>query len=74
MVQDARHVYLEALPSPVAQDFGAVIDGLLGHQQVMDAYLLALARQHEATFVTFDARMRHLIAPGATLEVLGQPA
>jgi hypothetical protein len=38
-------------------------------------YLLALvARRHEATFVTFDARMRHLSAPGAALEVLGQPA
>lgn len=74
MVVDARHVYLEALPSPVVQDFGAVIGGLLGHQQVTDAYLLALARRHEATFVTFDARMKHLTAPGAKLEVLGQPA
>jgi hypothetical protein len=31
MVQDARHVYLEALPSPVARDFGAALAGLLGH-------------------------------------------
>ena len=74
MVQDARHVYLEALPSPVAQDFDAALAGLLGHRQVTDAYLLALARRHEAIFVTFDARMKHLAAPGATLEVLGQPA
>jgi hypothetical protein len=44
------------------------------HQQVTDAYLLALARRHEATFVTFDGRMKHLTAPGAALEVLGQPA
>jgi uncharacterized protein len=74
MVQDARHVFLEAMPSPVAKGFGALLEGLLGHQQVTDAYLLALARQHEATFVTFDARMKHLTAPGAILEVLGQPA
>jgi len=31
MVQDARHVYLEALPSPVARDFGAALARLLGH-------------------------------------------
>jgi toxin-antitoxin system PIN domain toxin len=74
MVQDARHVYLEPLPSPITRDFCAVLEGLLGHQQVTDAYLLALARRHEATFVTFDARMKHLTAPGAALEVLGQPA
>jgi toxin-antitoxin system PIN domain toxin len=74
MVQDARHVYLEALPSPIAQDFSAALEGLLGHQQVTDAYLLALARRHGATFVTFDTRLKHLTAPGATVEVLGQPA
>jgi toxin-antitoxin system PIN domain toxin len=71
MVQDARHVYLEALPSPIARDFGAALEGLLGHQQLTDAYLLALAARHKATFVTFDARMKHFAAPGATLEVLG---
>jgi hypothetical protein len=27
-----------------------------------------------ARFVTFDARIKHLTAPGATLEVLGLPA
>ena len=74
MVEDARHVFLEALPSPIGQDFGAVLHGLLGHQQVTDAYLLALAGRYEATFVTFDARMKHLTAPGARLEVLGQSA
>jgi toxin-antitoxin system PIN domain toxin len=74
MVQDARHVYLEALPSPMEPEFGAALQGLLGHQQVTDAYLLALARHHKAAFVTFDARMKHLAAPGAVLEVLGQPS
>jgi toxin-antitoxin system PIN domain toxin len=73
MVQDARHVYLEALPSPITQEFGVALEGLLGHQQVTDAYLLALARRHKAAFVTFDARVKHLMAPGALVEVLGQP-
>lgn len=74
MVQDARHVFLEALPSPIHKRFGAVLEGLLGHQQVTDAYLLALARRHHACFVTFDARMKHLTVPGATVDVLGEPA
>jgi predicted nucleic acid-binding protein len=73
MVQDARHVYLEALLSPITQEFGVALEGLLGHQQVTDAYLLALARRHKAAFVTFDARVKHLMAPGALVEVLGQP-
>jgi len=73
MVEDARHVYLEALPSPMARHFDAALAGLLGHQQVTDAYLLALAGRHAATLVTFDTRMKHLRAPGAALEVLGQP-
>jgi hypothetical protein len=46
MVQDARHVYLEALPPPIARDFGAALDGLLGHQQVTSAYLLAFQERH----------------------------
>jgi hypothetical protein len=74
MVEDARHVFLEALPSPIAQDFGAALHGLLGHQQVTDAYLLALAGRYQATCLTFDARMKHLTAPGAKLEILGQSA
>jgi len=73
-VEDARHVFLEALPSPIGQDFGAVLRGLLGHQQVSDAYLLALAGRYEATVLTFDAGMKHLTAPGSTLEFLGPSA
>jgi hypothetical protein len=69
-----RHVYLGSLPSPMARDFDAALKGLPGHQQVTGAYLLSLARRHAATFLTFDAKLRHLTAPGAALEVLGQPA
>jgi len=28
MVEDARHVHLEALPSPIAREFGAALEGL----------------------------------------------
>ncbi len=74
MTRDAQHLYLESLPSPVAGDFGEVLERILGHGKVADSYLLALARRHKATFLTFDARMKHLKAPGARHEILGQPA
>ncbi|MGO4885746.1 MAG: TA system VapC family ribonuclease toxin [Bryobacteraceae bacterium] len=73
-VEDSRHIYLKDLPSPIASNFGGALERLLGHQQLTDAYLLALAGHHHATFVTFDARMKHLISPGAGLEILSQPS
>jgi len=36
----------------------------LGHKQVTDAYLLALADHHKGTVVTFDTRMQHLAKMG----------
>ncbi|HXN45375.1 MAG TPA: TA system VapC family ribonuclease toxin [Bryobacteraceae bacterium] len=66
MTRDPRHAYLDRLASPAGLDFGKV----LGHNQLTDAYLLALARRHEAAFLTFDTRLRGL-AQGAQLEILG---
>ena len=66
MTKDSRHAYLDRLVSPAKLDFGKV----LGHNQLTDAYLLALARRHEATFLTFDTRLRGL-AQGARVEILG---
>ncbi|MEJ2868114.1 TA system VapC family ribonuclease toxin [Actinomycetospora sp. OC33-EN08] len=34
------------------------LDGVLGHRQVTDAYLAALARAHGSTVITFDAGLR----------------
>ncbi|MGD0201118.1 MAG: TA system VapC family ribonuclease toxin [Bryobacteraceae bacterium] len=69
MVADRRHVYLDRLPSPVdsLESFGRI----LGSQQVTDAYLLALARRHNAVFVTFDTRLRAVADPDAATEILG---
>src|SRR5689334_18268084 len=53
MVSDPWHVYLEVLPSPVGTR--SALTSILGSKQVTDAYLLTLARRHEATFVTFDS-------------------
>jgi uncharacterized protein len=68
MIQDSQHIYLESLTSPVEVNLFAKI---LGSKQVTDVYLMDLARRHAATFVTFDARLKHAAAPGAKLEFLG---
>ena len=66
LTKDLRHVYLDRLASPASLDFGR----LLGHNQITDAYLLALAWRHKATFLTFDTRLRAL-EQGVSAEVLG---
>lgn len=38
---------------------------MLGHRQVTDAYLLALAMKHGGRFVTFDARVALQTVVGA---------
>jgi uncharacterized protein len=71
MVADKYHVYLDSLPSPVAGQMSGVFDKLLGSKQVTDAYLLALARKHDAVFLTFDTRLVTLNGPEVKTEVLG---
>lgn len=56
MVQDAAHVYVEALPQPV--EFTSAFTRAMGHRQVIDFYLLYVARLHKAKLLTFDARLR----------------
>jgi hypothetical protein len=55
LIADDRHRYLEVLPSL------ATIDGtfrrLLGHQQVTDAYLVAVAEANDALLLTLDRRL-----------------
>ena len=36
--------------------------GLLGHRQVTDAWLLALAIRHKVKLLTFDSGIRQLLA------------
>ena len=67
MVSDSLHVYFDRLPSVTG---GMSFRGLLGHNQVTDAYLLHLARGHHAVFVTFDQRLLSLAAAGQRVEVL----
>jgi hypothetical protein len=67
MVSDPLHVYFDCLP-PVAGS--TIVRGLLGHNQVTDAYLLHLAHGHDAVFMTFDKRLLSLAAAGQRVEVL----
>jgi uncharacterized protein len=55
LTRDGHHVYLEPLPAlpSVASHFRR----LLGHQQVTDAYLVALAETTGATLLTLDRRV-----------------
>ena len=58
MIKDPGHVYLAELPS-VAKWFPIFVP-VRGHNQVTDAYLLALARRHKMGLLTFDSRLRAL--------------
>ena len=70
LISDGRHKYLESLPSPVEAETRTVFDRLLGPGQVTDAYLLGLARRHNAILVTFDTRLKVLARSGAEVEIL----
>ncbi|HTS62261.1 MAG TPA: TA system VapC family ribonuclease toxin [Candidatus Acidoferrales bacterium] len=67
MVSDPSHVYLNRLPPAAGHPSFA---RLLGHNQVTDAYLLLLARRHNAIFVTFDTRLRSLASKDQQVEIL----
>ena len=71
LAADSMHVYLGRLPAPTSGDWRSSFDGLLGHQQVMDAYLLKLAAANDATFVTFDRRLESAGAGRTRVVVLG---
>jgi toxin-antitoxin system PIN domain toxin len=70
LVADPWHVYLESLPSPVAQGCREAFPRILGSRQVTDAYLLMLARRNRAIFVTFDTKLEGLADPETRIRVL----
>lgn len=65
-----RTLHHRFLPCDISLlDFQSVAaDRLLGHRQITDAYLLALAVKHGARFVTFDANVPVAAVPGASGE------
>ena len=60
LTHDPQHVYLNALPA--LPETASFFWRLLGHQQVTDAYLLAVAGANDATLLTLD---RRVALPGA---------
>ena len=55
LISDKHHTYLEILPSLVSIE--STFRRLLGHQQVTDAYLVAVAEANNATLLTLDQRL-----------------
>jgi toxin-antitoxin system PIN domain toxin len=57
MTRHPRHRFVAELEALDTTEFTAAAGRLLGHQQVTDAYLVALAQRHDAQLVTFDRRV-----------------
>ena len=68
LTQDNHHRYLELLPSlPSVQSH---FHRLIGHNQVTDAYLLAVAATNGAVLLTLDRRIVPHDSVRAYIEVL----
>lgn len=68
LIADEHHTYLEMLPS-----LGSVESSfrpLLGHQQVTDAYLVAIAEANDATLLTLDQRLVATVTARHRVEAL----
>jgi len=50
----------------LADGLGSVADRIVGHRQVTDAYLLALARHHGGKLTTLDRRLANLSGRGGS--------
>jgi predicted nucleic acid-binding protein len=65
------HQFLpEELPLTAPGPAG-VLERAVGHRQVADAFLIAVAAAHGAGLTTFDAGMRALAPDGVEIVVLG---
>lgn len=72
MVSDSKHVFLDVMPSPVAREHVRDLDRVLGAKQLTDLYLLRVAANSSARFLTFDTRLEELSRELCPVEVLGQ--
>ncbi len=67
MTRHKGHRFIGELPSLDSPDFAETVDRMLGHQQITDGYLVALARHHEIQLVTFDRRIESLVRDHQTV-------
>lgn len=70
-LEDPHHIYLDALPAPAESPCLEGFVRILGSKQVTDWYLLSLAEQQSARFVTFDSRLAGLARAADAIEILG---
>jgi uncharacterized protein len=70
ITRDQYHQFASELIPVQGSAATAAFDRVLGSQQVTDAYLLAMAAQHGACFLTLDTRLTALAENIADLEVL----
>ena len=68
LVRDDRHSYLESLPA--LPEAAVHFRRLLGHQQVTDAYLLAVAARNNAVLLTLDRRLAPKDSERSTVETI----
>jgi len=68
LTADNHHLYCDVLPelATVKTSFKR----LLGHQQVTDAYLVAVAAANDATLLTLDQRLVSTVVGGDRVEAL----
>lgn len=69
MKRHGRHSFLSGAKLR-AEPLGKVLARCHGHQQVNDAFLVALAESHSAQLVTFDRRLTALASLPSTVLVL----
>lgn len=60
------HQYWRTMPEPTAEIFARA----LGHQQVIDAYLVHLAERHDGRLVTFDRRLSTHASSATSVHVI----
>lgn len=68
LITDEHHTYLEKLPPLISVE--GIFRLLLGHQQVTDAYLVAVAEANDATLLTLDQRLVGTVSARDRVEAL----
>lgn len=68
LTADSHHTYLDILPSLAKVE--STFRQLLGHQQVTDAYLVAVAEANDATLLTLDRRLVATVTARDRVETL----
>jgi len=68
LTADEHHRYIDILPTLASVE--SAFRPLFGHQQVTDAYLVAVAAANDATLLTLDQRLVSTVVGGNHVEAL----